>query len=178
MSRLLKKLIDLNSNIAVTNSDGFFIITNKSTNESISVVIKNYVNIEILNNSQIKVEPSSEDFISFAGTIHRKIQNAIKDITDKYKSQLKLSGVGFKVSLNDNFLSLSVGRSHDDIVIIPKGVNVKIDSDVLFTCSGIDRELVSDFCSFIKRIKPIEFYKGKGIIEPGQVIKLKVGKKN
>lgn len=93
------------------------------------------------------------------------------------KKTLFLKGIGFKASLLNNLISLKLGFSHDVIVHIPEGIVVKVLKSTKIVCSGTDLDLVSQFIYFVKSRKPVEPYKGKGILFLNETVRQKEGKK-
>ena len=90
---------------------------------------------------------------------------------------LELTGVGFRAALKGNNLSLQLGFSHDTNYEIPKDIKVTVEKQTVVKINGIDKALVGKVASEIKRLKPVEPYKGKGIKERGQYVLRKEGKK-
>ena len=88
-----------------------------------------------------------------------------------------MTGVGFRASLKGNILNLQLGFSHDVTYEIPKDVKVLVEKQTTIKINGIDKELVGKVASEIKKLKPVEPYKGKGIKERGQYVLRKEGKK-
>ena len=93
------------------------------------------------------------------------------------KKILELSGVGFRAALKGNVLELQIGFSHNVSYKIPEGIKVVVEKSNIVKISGIDKELVGKVSSEIKRLKPVEPYKAKGIKERGQFVLRKEGKK-
>ena len=93
------------------------------------------------------------------------------------KKILELSGVGFRANLKGNILNLQIGFSHDVSYKIPDGIKILVEKNTTIKISGIDKELVGKVSSEIKKLKPVEPYKGKGIKERGQYVLRKEGKK-
>ena len=130
--------------------------------------------------------PSGKIFVSpkietkrtraFWGLTRALLFNMIKGVTEGYERKLEIEGIGFRVGLEGNDLILYVGFSHPVKVKEPQGVNFSVEKNII-TVSGIDKELVSQTAANIRKVKPPEPYKGKGIRYAGEVIRRKVGKK-
>lgn len=101
----------------------------------------------------------------------------INGVQNNFEKKLVIEGVGFKWDVKGDKLQLNVGFSHPVFLNIPKDVSVNIEKDKL-TILGIDKEAVSLFAMQIKKIKPVEPYKGKGIRYMGQNVIRKQGKKS
>ena len=111
------------------------------------------------------------------GTTRSIINNAIIGISTGHNKTLELTGVGFRANLKGNILNLQIGYSHDVSYKIPDGINILVEKNTTIKISGIDKELVGKVTSEIKKLKPVEPYKGKGIKEKGQYVLRKEGKK-
>ena len=105
------------------------------------------------------------------------INNALVGVSKGHEKTLELSGVGFRANLKGNLLNLQIGFSHDVSYKIPEAVKVTVEKSTIIKISGIDKELVGKVSSEIKKLKPVEPYKGKGIKEKGQYVLRKEGKK-
>ena len=125
--------------------------------------------IEIINKNQISN--------IMWGTTRSVINSAVIGVTTGYEKILELSGVGFRAILKGNILNLQLGLSHDLSYEIPQGVKITVEKSTIIKVSGIDKELVGKVSSEIKKLKPVEPYKGKGIREKGEYIIRKEGKK-
>ena len=105
------------------------------------------------------------------------INNAIIGTSSGYKKVLELVGVGYRASIKGKQLNLQLGFSHDVNFDIPDGIKLNFDKQTIITISGPDKQEVGMIASRIKRLRPPEPYKGKGIKEQGQYILRKEGKK-
>ncbi len=114
------------------------------------------------------------------GMSRTQIANLIKGVTDGYSHDLEIHGVGFKASMKSkDQLTLSVGYSHDVVLKIPAGVEVKVagpKSDQL-NVSGIDKQAVGEMAAVIRAARKPEPYQGKGVRYKGEYIFRKEGKK-
>jgi large subunit ribosomal protein L6 len=104
------------------------------------------------------------------------ISNMIKGVSEGFQKQLELEGLGFRVQLSGEVLSLHVGFSHPVKIEAPPGIKFSTEKNII-TVSGIDKELVGQTAAIIRKVKLPEPYKGKGIKYLGEQIRKKVGKK-
>ena len=111
------------------------------------------------------------------GTLRSLVNNAVLGVTKGHEKLLELNGVGFRANLKGEELILSLGFSHEIKYKIPKGIAVKVEKQTKINITGSDKELVSKVASEIKRLKPVEPYKAKGIKEKDQYVLRKEGKK-
>ncbi len=111
------------------------------------------------------------------GTSRALIANMIQGVTEGFKKQLELSGVGYKMSLSGKKLVFNLGFSHPIEKDLPEGLSANIEKNVL-TIEGIDKQQVGHFASITRSLKPVEPYKGKGFSYVGEKILRKEGKKS
>lgn len=110
------------------------------------------------------------------GLMRQLVSNAVAGVQKPYEKALEFVGVGFKVAMaGADKLNIEVGFSHPVVFQLPKGVEAKVEKQVV-TLSGIDKQLVGETAARIRRIKPPEPYKGKGIKYSDEVIRRKAGK--
>ena len=117
---------------------------------------------------------------SMWGMSRTQIANLIKGVTDGYSHDLEIHGVGFKASMKGrDQLTLSVGYSHDVVLKIPAGVDVKVGGakQELLNVSGIDKQAVGEMAAVIRASRKPEPYQGKGVRYKGEYIFRKEGKK-
>ncbi len=110
------------------------------------------------------------------GTYASHVKNMVIGVNDGYSKKLVLEGVGFKSDVVGTNLNLALGFSHPVKVIIPTGLMVTAEKNVI-TVTGIDKELVGSFTASIRSMKKPEPYKGKGFHYSDEVIRRKQGKK-
>ena len=117
----------------------------------------------------------SKEAKSLHGLTRSLISNAVTGVSEGFSKTLQLSGVGFRASLQGDKIVLSVGYSHPVEVEKPEGITFGVSENKI-TVSGADRGLVGETASRIKKIRPAEPYKGKGIKYQGEIIRRKSGK--
>lgn len=103
------------------------------------------------------------------------LANMIEGVTKGFSKTLEIVGVGYKVSVQGSTVVLTVGFSHPVNFALPKGVEAKADGNKL-TVSGIDKQLVGETAAKIRRVRPPEPFKGKGIKYSDEHIRRKAGK--
>ena len=101
--------------------------------------------------------------------------NLVEGVTKGFSKTLEVIGVGYKVSASTDTVSLAVGFSHPVEFKLPAGIEAKTDGNKL-TLSGIDKELLGETAARIRRVRPPEPFKGKGIKYENEVIRRKAGK--
>lgn len=120
-------------------------------------------------------DPESKDEKSLWGLTRQLLANAVAGVQAPFEKSLEFVGVGFKVSLAGKTLNMDVGFSHPVAFSLPDGIEAKVDKQVV-TVSGIDKHLVGETAARIRRIRPPEPYKGKGIKYTTETVRRKAGK--
>ena len=176
MSRIGKKPVEIKSGVKVELIDGI-----------VSVVgPKGSLNFEFSSEMEIKISEkevavikkgTSKNAGALWGTTARIIENMIKGVTEGYQKQLELNGVGYRMAIQGKKITMALGFSHPVIVDVPEGIEVKIENNVM-TVSGIDKQKVGQVAATIKKLKPVEPYKGKGFRYVGEIVRRKEGKKS
>jgi|TARA_B100001964_G_scaffold143504_1_gene158159 large subunit ribosomal protein L6 len=127
----------------------------------------------------VLVERSSEEpkIRSLHGTTRTLISNMVVGVSDGWEKLLRIEGVGYRAALQGRDLVLSLGFSHPVTVVPPKGIEFEVDDKVRsVTVKGIDKELVGQVAADVRRWRPPEPYKGKGIRYQDEIVRRKAGK--
>jgi len=104
------------------------------------------------------------------------VANMIVGVTEGYKKTLEINGTGYRVTAKGKDLEFALGFSHPVPVSAPAGITFSVERPTQFTVSGIDKQLVGEVAANIRKIRPPEPYKGKGVKYQGEVIRRKAGK--
>ena len=110
------------------------------------------------------------------GLTRSLIANMVQGVAVGYEKKLEIEGVGYRAEVTGDGITLNMGFSHPVVVKAPENVAFSIDNNVI-TVSGPDKEKVGQFASSIKKVKPVEPYKGKGIKYEGEYVRRKLGKR-
>ncbi len=110
------------------------------------------------------------------GLVRSLIHNMIVGVTDGYSKNLELVGVGYRAAAKGSDVELQVGFSHPVVIEAPDGISFAIPQATRITVSGIDKVLVGQVAANIRKVRPPEPYKGKGIKYEGEVVRRKAGK--
>ena len=105
------------------------------------------------------------------------VANMVQGVTEGFEESLELVGVGYRAALKGQALSLQLGFSHDVDVPPPEGITFVVPKQTEIKISGIDKQLVGETAARIRRIRPPEPYKGKGVRYAGEKVRRKEGKK-
>ena len=105
------------------------------------------------------------------------VQNIVTGVTDGFEERLEINGVGYRAQVQGKVLSLALGYSHDVNYPIPEGIEVKTPKPTEIVVSGIDKQKVGQVAAEIRRWRPPEPYKGKGVKYSTEFVFRKEGKK-
>ena len=178
MSKLGKKPISIPKDTKVKVESGKLVMTGPKGSRELTVNDKIFTTTVSDDNSiNLKQNNKNDNSSIMWGTTRSIINNAIIGVSAGHNKTLELTGVGFRANLKGNVLNLQIGYSHDVSYKIPDGINILVEKNTTIKISGIDKELVGKVTSEIKKFKPVEPYKGKGIKEKGQYVLRKEGKK-
>ena len=175
MSRIGKEPINFSANVDVS-LNGNKINIKGSKGESFYIT-PDCIRVEVKDN-QIIVSRGDDKKFSKAmfGTVRSLINNMIVGVTEGYKKNLIIEGVGYKAQLKGNEIVLSLGFSHDIVYKIPDGITINIDSGTNISVEGIDKQLVGQVAARIRDYSPVEPYKGKGVRYANEQVRRKEGK--
>lgn len=124
----------------------------------------------------VKRVNDSKELRSLHGTVRVLIDNMVKGVTEGFKKELEILGVGYKAQMKGKSLVLNIGFSHPVEMPIPEGLKVSTPAATKITIEGIDKQKVGEFAANIRRVYPPEPYKGKGIRYVGEEVRKKLGK--
>ncbi|MPZ28670.1 MAG: 50S ribosomal protein L6 [Micromonosporaceae bacterium] len=104
------------------------------------------------------------------------VANMVTGVTDGYRKTLEINGTGYRVTARGADLEFALGFSHSVTVTPPEGISFTVERPTLFHVSGIDKQLVGEVAANIRKLRPPEPYKGKGVKYADEVIRRKAGK--
>lgn len=176
MSRIGKKPIIIPPGVDVRVLDGAIEV--KGPKGSLRRTIHPHVKVTQDDGKSITVEvalPTNTRDRALWGLFRMLIANMVVGVVSGFEKKLELSGIGYKVSGSGSKLTLELGYSHPVEFELPAGVTSAVEKNVI-TISGADKELVGEIAAQIRRLRPPEPYKGKGIKYAGEQIRRKAGK--
>lgn len=175
MSRIGKQPIKIPEGVEVKTNNQEVIV--KGPKGELTRNVRPEIKVEIKNNNII-VAPKKEtkDSKPFWGLERSLLQNIVIGVTQGFEKKLEIRGIGYKGRVEKNNLILELGFSHSTEVPISEDLDVSVKDNII-TITGIDKARVGQLAAKIKRIRPPDAYKGKGIRYFGEEIKLKPGKK-
>jgi len=177
MSKLGKKSIVIPKDTKVIVEGSKLKITGPKGSKEMSINDKIFSTSIAENNLVLKLINKNDEHKAIWGTTRSLLNSAIIGVSTGFDKTLEMTGVGYRAVLKGNILSLQLGFSHDVSYKIPEKIKLIVEKQTIIKISGDDKELVGKVASEIKRLKPVEPYKGKGIKEKGQYVLRKEGKK-
>ena len=117
-----------------------------------------------------------EEDAALHGLARSLVQNAVTGVTEGFTRELDIVGIGYRGSVTGNVANFVLGYSHSIDVVMPPGIDIKIDKQTHIVVSGADRGVVGQMAANIRSLRPPDPYKNKGIRYTREVLKKKVGK--
>jgi large subunit ribosomal protein L6 len=180
MSRIGKKPVTIPSGVTVTVAQGN-VLTVKGPKGELRQEIDRDITVEVKDGQVLINRPTDQiRHRALHGLYRSLIDNMVRGVTEGFKKNLELVGVGFKASNQGNLLDLSLGFSHNIIFEIPKELKVttgqeKGDNPKIYL-EGIDKQLIGQVAAKLRGLRKPEPYKGKGVKYVGEVVRRKAGK--
>jgi large subunit ribosomal protein L6 len=125
---------------------------------------------------QAKTLREDPELGKFHGLARSLVANAVRGVTDGFRKELDIVGVGYRAELKGKQVHFALGYSHPVVFDIPTGIDVAIDKQTHITVTGIDRQLVGQVAANIRSLRKPDPYKQKGVRYTGEVLKKKAGK--
>ena len=185
MSRIGNKVITLPAGVEVTNNDN--VVTVKGPKGELTREFNKNIEIKVEGNEVTLHRPNdSKENKTIHGTSRANLNNMVVGVSEGFKKELEMRGVGYRAQLQGTKLVLSVGKSHQDEVEAPEGVSFEVEapegitfevpSATSIVVSGINKEVVGQTAAYIRSLRSPEPYKGKGIRYVGEYVRRKEGK--
>ena len=177
MSRIGMKPVPVAAGVKVT-INGKEVVTEGKLGK-MSVTLPESISA-VLDGNEVKVSRVSDEGNNKAmhGLFRSLIKNNIIGVSEGYKKELQIVGVGYKAVLAGNKLTLSLGYSHDIVYPVPEGIKIQIAEGTKISISGVDKQLVGEVAASIRKFKKPEPYKGKGVRYSDEHVVIKPGKTN
>ena len=175
MSRVAKNPVDLPSSVEVKMSGRHIQV--KGPKGELSLNLHSTVDM-VHEDNQIRLAATTDDSaMAMAGTMRALVSNMVTGVSVGYEKKLTIVGVGYRAQAQGNSLNLSLGFSHPVVYQIAKGVSVETPSQTEIVVSGTDKQLVGQTAAEIRRFRPPEPYKGKGVRYADEQVRRKQAKK-
>lgn len=174
MSRIGNRIITVPEGVTVENVDN--IVTVKGPKGTLTQPMLKDITMKQEDN-QITLERKNESAKAMHGTMNALVQNMIIGVTKGYEKVLEIIGVGYRFNVQGNKITINAGYSHPVNMEVPEGLTVEANGNTEITIKGIDKVLVGEFAANVRKVRPPEPYKGKGIRYKDEHIRRKEGKK-
>jgi large subunit ribosomal protein L6 len=176
MSRIAKAPVELPQGIEFSQQGN--VVTIKGSKGSLTHEVNTEVELT-QEDGALNLAPRSRSRFAMAvtGTTRALLANMVKGVTDGFERKLELVGVGYRAQAQGNKLSLSLGFSHPVVYEMPEGVSVETPSQTEIVVKGSDKQKVGQAAAEIRRFRPPEPYKGKGVRYADERVQLKEAKK-
>lgn len=176
MSRIGRKLIPVPGNVEVT-IDGSDVRV-KGPKGELSQTLVDPITIERNEDGALELKRPDDERRSRAmhGLCRSLVANMVEGVTSGYRKSLEINGTGYRVQLKGTNLEFALGFSHPVVIEPPAGITFTVEKPTLFHIDGIDKQAVGEIAANIRKIRPPEPYKGKGVKYVGEHIRRKAGK--
>jgi len=180
MSRIGKLPVALPKGVTVSVSDNNVVSVKGPLGELTQTIDKD-LKVEVVDNQIVLNRPSeSKSHKSLHGLYRALLANMVTGVSQGYKKELELVGVGYRAEAKGQLLELSLGYSHEIILQLPQEVKIETKterrSNPVITLTSIDKQLIGHVAAKIRSLRPPEPYKGKGIKFVGEQLRRKAGK--
>ena len=175
MSRIGKMPIAVPSGVDVTVEGATIKV--KGSKGELSRTLSDRVSIDLTDGTlTVNRVDDSREARALHGLTRALVFNMVTGVAEGYTKSLEIQGVGYRAAMKGSDLELQVGFSHPVVVEAPEGITFEVPEPTRINVSGIDKELVGQVAADIRKIRPPEPYKGKGIRYVGEYVRRKAGK--
>jgi large subunit ribosomal protein L6 len=176
MSRIGNKPIPVPDGVTVTIEPE--LVRVKGPKGELSERIARDISVEQADGEILVKRPTDRgDHRALHGLTRTLIANMVTGVTEGYEKRLEIQGVGYRAQLKGKALELSVGFSHPVSIEPPEGIAFEVPQPTQVVVKGISKQLVGEIAARVRKVRPPEPYKGKGIRYEGEYVRRKVGKR-
>jgi large subunit ribosomal protein L6 len=173
MSRIGKKPITIPKGVTAKVVDGA--VELQGPKGKLRQTVPPGINFELAD-GHLHAKTSGPELGAFHGLARSLIANAVTGVTDGFKRELDIVGVGYRAELKGKQVVFALGYAHAVVFDVPNGIDITIDKQTHITVTGVDRQLVGQVAANIRRLRKPDPYKQKGVRYTGEVLKKKAGK--
>jgi large subunit ribosomal protein L6 len=176
MSRIGKKPIQIPEGVTVDVKPGR--VTVKGPKGELSEAVSREMRIEQTDGVLTVGRPTDRgEHRALHGLTRSLIANMVEGVTDGFERRLEIQGVGYRARLQGDVLELALGYSHPVRLAAPEGIEFEVPRPTEVVVRGIDKQLVGEIAARVRKSRPPEPYKGKGVRYAGEHVRRKVGKR-
>jgi len=173
MSRIGKKPITIPKGVTAKVVDGA--VELQGPKGKLRQAVPPGINFELAD-GHLHAKTSGPELGAFHGLARSLVANAVTGVTEGFKKELDIVGIGYRAELKGKQVHFALGYSHPIVFDIPNGIDIAIEKQTHITVTGVDRQLVGQVAANIRRMRKPDPYKQKGVRYTGEVLKKKVGK--
>jgi large subunit ribosomal protein L6 len=175
MSRIGKKPITIPKGVTIKVFDGGVEV--QGPKGKLNQRVPGGIDFELSDGHLIaKRKTEDPELGKFHGLARSLVANAVAGVTDGFKRELDIVGVGYRAEVKGKQVIFALGYSHAVVFDIPQGIDIAIEKQTHITVTGVDRQLVGQVAANIRRLRKPDPYKQKGVRYTGEVLKKKAGK--
>jgi large subunit ribosomal protein L6 len=172
MSRVGKKLIQVPSGVKVQVGETLKVQGPRGTLE---VPVPAGIRVQ-QNDGKLELIRDSDEYAALHGLTRALLANAVQGVSTGFTRELDIVGIGYRAELKGRIATFVLGYSHPIEVLLPEGVDLKIDKQTHLVLSGHDKQMIGQVAANIRALRKPDPYKNKGVRYTGEVLKKKVGK--
>ena len=172
MSRIGKKPIPLPSGVKVQIGGQLEVTGPKG---KLTVPIPEGIRIEQAG-GKLEVKRASDEHAALHGLTRALAANAVQGVSSGFTKELDIVGIGYRADVKGKIATFTLGYSHPIELLLPEGVDLKIDKQTHLVLTGADRQLLGQVAANMRALRPPDPYKNKGVRYTGEVLRKKVGK--
>jgi large subunit ribosomal protein L6 len=175
MSRIGKKPIAIPKGVTVRMLDSAVEV--QGPKGKLKQAFPSGINFELTDGHLVASRATADpELAKFHGLARSLVANAVAGVTDGFKRELDIVGVGYRAEVKGRQVIFALGYAHAVVFEIPVGIDILIDKQTHITVTGVDRQLVGQVAANIRRLRKPDPYKQKGVRYTGEVLKKKAGK--
>ena len=176
MSRIGRQPIELPAGVSVSIAPGRVMVNGPLGELSQQVPVR--MQVEQEDGTVVVKRPTERgEDRALHGLTRSLIANMVEGVTNGFQKRLEIQGVGYRASLRGTDLELNVGFSHSVVLKAPQGITFEVPTPTEVIVKGIDKQQVGQLAAEVRKVRPPEPYKGKGIRYQGEQVRRKVGKR-
>jgi large subunit ribosomal protein L6 len=176
MSRIGRQPIELPSGVSVSLSPGRVMVNGPLGELTQQVPVR--MQVEQQETTIVVTRPTERgEDRALHGLTRSLIANMVEGVTNGFQKRLEIQGVGYRAALRGTDLELNVGYSHSVVLKAPAGITFEVPTPTEVIVKGIDKQAVGQIAAEVRKVRPPEPYKGKGIRYEGEYVRRKVGKR-
>lgn len=173
MSRVGKKIIPLPKGVKITQSGETLLV--EGPKGKLNVPVPRGISIQ-QNDGTMELVRENDKLAALHGLTRALTANAVQGVSTGFTRELDIVGTGYRADVKGNVATFTLGYSHSIEVLLPAGIDMKVDKQTHLVLSGYDKQVVGQTAAHIRGLRPPDPYKNKGVRYTGEVLRKKAGK--